>query len=112
MKLIVAVIKSFKLEPVRAALDAIGVHGMTVAEAVGFGRSHGHTEIYRSAEYQIAFVPKLRLDIAIEDEKVDDALAAIERTARTGKLGDGKVFVLDLAESIRIRTGERGSDSL
>jgi len=112
MKLIIAVIKSFKLEPVRAALDAIGVHGMTVAEAVGFGRSHGHTEVYRSAEYQIAFVPKLRIDIAVEDEKLTPALEAIERTARTGKLGDGKLFVVELDEAVRIRTGERGSQSI
>ncbi|PWR22597.1 P-II family nitrogen regulator [Zavarzinia aquatilis] len=112
MKLIIAVIKSFKLEPVRAALDAIGVHGMTVAEAVGFGRSHGHTEVYRSAEYQIAFVPKLRLDIAVDDEKVAPALEAIERTARTGKLGDGKLFVVELDDAVRIRTGERGSQSI
>lgn len=112
MKLIVAVIKSFKLEPVRAALDAIGIHGMTVAEAVGFGRSHGHTEIYRSAEYQIAFVPKLRIDIAVEDEKLAEALEVIERAAHTGKLGDGKLFVIELEDAIRIRTGERGPESI
>jgi len=112
MKLVIAIIKPFKLEPVRAGLDAIGVQGMTVAECIGFGRSHGHTEIYRSAEYQIAFVPKLRLDIIIDDDKLQDTLDVIERTARTGKLGDGKLFVAELDDAIRIRTGERGTDAI
>ncbi len=112
MKLVIAIIKPFKLEPVRAALDPLGVRGMTVTEAIGFGRSHGHTEIYRSAEYQIAFVPKLRIDIAVDDERLDDVLEALERTARTGKLGDGKLFVLELVDACRVRTSERGEAAI
>jgi nitrogen regulatory protein PII len=112
MKLVLAIIKPFKLEPVRAALDGIGVHGMTVSEVIGFGRQHGHTEIYRSAEYQIAFVPKLRIDIAVDDGQLPLVLETLERTARTGKLGDGKLFVMDLPDICRIRTGERGDEAI
>ena len=112
MKLVIAIIKPFKLEPVRTALDGIGVHGMTVTEAIGFGRSHGHTEVYRSAEYQIAFVPKLRLDIVVEDDQLSETLELLQRAAHTGKLGDGKLFVAELDDAIRIRTGERGTDAI
>lgn len=112
MKLVLAIIKPFKLEAVRTALDGIGIKGMTVTEVIGFGRQHGHTEIYRSAEYQIAFVPKLRIDIAVEDADLALVLETVERTARTGKLGDGKLFVMELPGICRIRTGEQGAEAV
>ena len=112
MKLITAIIKPFKLEEVRAALDRSGVHGMTVAEVNGYGRQKGRTEIYRGAEYEIAFLPKLRLEVAVSDERADDAIEAIRTSARTGQIGDGKIFVLPLERVVRVRTGEVGDDAL
>ena len=112
MKLITAIIKPFKLEEVRAALDRSGVHGMTVAEVNGYGRQKGRTEIYRGAEYEIAFMPKLRLEVAVSDERADDAVEAIRASARTGQIGDGKIFVIALEHAVRVRTGEVGDDAL
>ena len=112
MKWISAIIKPFKLDEVRVALEDIGVRGLTVTEVKGFGRQKGHTEIYRGAEYQVSFLPKTRIDIAVRNDQLDAALAAIEKAAATGKVGDGKIFVLDLQQVIRIRTGESGEDAL
>ena len=112
MKLITAIIKPFKLEEVRSALDQIGVHGMTVAEVNGYGRQKGRTEIYRGTEYASAYMPKLRLDIAVADDVVDSAVAAIEASARTGQIGDGKIFVFDLVGVLRVRTGETDDDAV
>jgi nitrogen regulatory protein P-II 2 len=112
MKLVTAIIKPFKLDEVREALSAIGVQGITVTEVKGFGRQKGHTELYRGAEYVVDFLPKVKLDIAIEDNLLDQALEAIENAARTGKIGDGKIFVLELEQVIRIRTGETGGEAL
>ncbi|HEY9018951.1 MULTISPECIES: P-II family nitrogen regulator [Thiomicrospira] len=112
MKLIVAIIKPFKLDDVREALHDIEVHGMTVTEAKGFGRQKGHTEIYRGAEYAIEFLPKVRLEIAISDDKVDTAIEAIGNAARTGKIGDGKIFVMPIEQAVRIRTEETGDVAL
>ena len=112
MKLITAVIKPFKLDEVREALSAIGVQGITVTEVKGFGRQKGHTELYRGAEYVIDFLPKVKLEVAIADELVDRAIEAIEASARTGKIGDGKIFVYDLEQVVRIRTGETGNEAL
>ena len=112
MKLVTAIIKPFKLDEVREALSAIGVQGITVTEVKGFGRQKGHTELYRGAEYVVDFLPKVKLDIAISDELLDQALEAIEGAARTGKIGDGKIFVMELEQVIRIRTGETGSEAL
>jgi nitrogen regulatory protein P-II 2 len=112
MKLIVAVIKPFKLDEVREALTAIGVHGMTVTEVKGYGRQKGHTEIYRGAEYVVNFLPKLRIEIAVASNLVDRALQAITSGSRTGQIGDGKIFVLDLDHALRIRTGETDDDAL
>jgi len=112
MKLITAVIKPFKLDEVREALSTIGVQGMTVAEVKGFGRQKGHTELYRGAEYVIDFMPKMKIDVAVPDELADRAIEAIETSARTGKIGDGKVFVFDLEHVLRIRTGETGDGAL
>lgn len=112
MKLVTAIIKPFKLDEVREALSAIGVQGITVTEVKGFGRQKGHTELYRGAEYVVDFLPKVKLDIAIEDNLLEQALEAIENAARTGKIGDGKIFVLDLEQVIRIRTGETGGEAL
>src|ERR1700754_4475437 len=106
MKLVTAIIKPFKLDDVRAALSDIGVSGMTVTEVKGFGRQRGHTELYRGAEYVVDFVPKARLDIAVRTELVDQAVDAIVKAARTGKVGDGKIFITDVQRVIRIRTGE------
>jgi nitrogen regulatory protein P-II 2 len=106
MKLIAAIIKPFKLEEVRAALSEIGVQGMTVSEVKGYGRQKGHTEIYRGAEYLVAFVPKVKLEIVVASELADKAVAAIQQTANTGKIGDGKIFVSPVEQTIRIRTGE------
>jgi nitrogen regulatory protein P-II 2 len=108
MKIILAVIKPFKLEEVRAALDRIGVHGMTVSEVNGYGRQKGHTEIYRGSEYVAAYMPKLRLEIAVADDQVDEVVAAIQAAARTGQIGDGKIFILPLEGVVRVRTGEIG----
>ena len=112
MKLIVAIIKPFKLDEVRDALGAIGIQGMTVTECRGFGRQRGHTEIYRGAEYKIDFVPKLRIDVGIDDSQVEQVLETIRDAAKTDRIGDGKIFILDLGEAMRIRTGETGPDAL
>ncbi len=112
MKLITAVIKPFKLEEVREALTAVGVQGLMVSEVKGYGRQSGHTEIYRGAEYVVNFVPKIRLEIAAPDGAVDRIVEAITSTARTGKIGDGKIFVWDIEQALRVRTGEQGEDAL
>jgi nitrogen regulatory protein P-II 2 len=112
MKFIIAVIKPQKLEAVRDALNVIGVSGMTVADVRGYGRQKGHKEIYRGAEYQIDFIPKLRIEVAVSDETAPAALDAIRDAARSGAIGDGKIFMLDLAEAVRVRTGETGPDAL
>ena len=112
MKLVTAIIKPFKLDDVRQALSEIGVQGITVTEVKGFGRQKGHTELYRSAEYVVDFLPKVKLEIGIDDDKVDAVIDAISSAANTGKIGDGKIFVADLEQTIRIRTGETGPDAL
>ena len=112
MKLIIAVIKPFKLDEVREALSAIGVQGITATEVKGFGRQKGHTELYRGAEYVVDFLPKIKLEIAVSDELLDKTIETISKSASTGKIGDGKVFVLDLQDAIRVRTGDRGDDAL
>ena len=112
MKLVTAVIKPFKLDEVREALSALGVQGLTVTEVKGFGRQKGQTEIYRGAEYMVSFLPKVKLEVAITDNLVDQVVEAITKTAQTGKIGDGKIFVLDVSQAVRIRTGETGSEAL
>jgi len=112
MKLVVAIIKPFKLDDVREALHDIDVQGMTVTESKGFGRQKGHTEIYRGAEYAIEFLPKIRLEIAVSDEKLDGVIEAISASAKTGKIGDGKIFVMPLEQTVRIRTEETGDIAL
>ena len=112
MKLITAIIKPFKLDEVREALSGLGVQGITVTEVKGFGRQKGHTELYRGAEYVVDFLPKVKLEAAMEDDLVERAIEAIEAAARTGKIGDGKIFVSDLEQVVRIRTGETDSAAL
>lgn len=112
MKLVSAVIKPFRLDDVRDALSAIGVKGMTVTEVKGFGRQKGHTELYRGAEYAVDFLPKVKLEIAISTDLVDQAIEAISSAAKTGKIGDGKIFVFDIDQAVRIRTGETALDAL
>ena len=112
MKMVTAIIKPFKLDEVREALSAIGVQGITVTEVKGFGRQKGHTELYRGAEYVVDFLPKVKLEAAVQASLLDQALEAIEKSARTGKIGDGKIFVHDLEHVIRIRTGESGMEAL
>jgi len=112
MKLITAIIKPFKLDDVRAALSEIGIQGMTLTEVKGFGRQKGHTELYRGAEYVVDFLPKVRIEVAVDDSETDRTIQAITESARTGKIGDGKIFVTDLAETVRIRTGETGAEAL
>ncbi len=112
MKLIIATIKPFKLEEVREALTEIGVRGMMVTEVKGFGAQSGHTEIYRGAEYAVNFVPKVKLEIVVADGLVDQVVEKITATARTGKIGDGKIFVIDVAQAVRVRTGETNDDAL
>ncbi|MCP5433176.1 MAG: P-II family nitrogen regulator [Alphaproteobacteria bacterium] len=112
MKLVMAVIKPFKLDEVRGALTSLGVHGLTVTEVKGFGRQKGHTEIYRGAEYQVSFLPKLKIEIVLEDDLVDQTVEAIQETAKTGQIGDGKIFVYPVEQVVRIRTGETGPDAL
>jgi len=112
MKLVTAIIKPFKLDDVRQALSDIGVHGMTVQEVKGFGRQKGHTELYRGAEYVVDFIPKVKLEIAIDSSLLDQVIEAISSTANSGKIGDGKIFVTPLEQAIRIRTGESGPDAL
>ena len=112
MKLVTAIIKPFKLDEVREALSAIGVQGITVTEVKGFGRQKGHTELYRGAEYVVDFLPKIKLEVAVADEQLDRVVEAISQAARTGKIGDGKIFVSALDQVIRIRTGELDNDAL
>ncbi|MDQ8020263.1 P-II family nitrogen regulator [Uliginosibacterium sp. H1] len=112
MKFVTAIIKPFKLDEVREALSAIGVQGVTVTEVKGFGRQKGHTELYRGAEYVVDFLPKVKIEVAIDDGLLDQVIEAIEKSANTGKIGDGKIFVFDLQQAIRIRTGETGADAL
>jgi nitrogen regulatory protein P-II 2 len=112
MKLVAAIIKPFKLDDVREALADIGVSGITVIEVKGFGRQKGHTELYRGAEYVVDFLPKIKVEIAVDDDLVEKVIDAITGAARTGKIGDGKIFVFDLSQVIRIRTGETGPDAL
>jgi len=112
MKLITAIIKPFKLDEVREALGEVGLQGITVTEVKGFGRQRGHTELYRGAEYVVDFLPKTKVEIAVDDDRVDAVLEAITKAARTGKIGDGKIFVADLGHAIRIRTGESDSHAL
>ena len=112
MKMVVAVIKPFKLDEVREALSAIGVQGITVTEVKGFGRQKGHTELYRGAEYVVDFLPKVKLEAAVKSDMIDLVLEAIQKAANTGKIGDGKIFVFDLEQVYRIRTGETGADAL
>jgi nitrogen regulatory protein P-II 2 len=112
MKFVTAIIKPFKLDEVREALSAIGVQGITVTEVKGFGRQKGHTELYRGAEYVVDFLPKVKLEAAINDNMLDQVIEVIEKSANTGKIGDGKIFVFDIEQVIRIRTGETGSDAL
>ena len=112
MKSITAVIKPFKLDEVREALAEAGLTGLTVTEVKGFGRQKGHTELYRGAEYVVDFLPKVKIEVAIADDLLDQVIEAIEKAANTGKIGDGKIFVFDLQQAIRIRTGETGSDAL
>jgi nitrogen regulatory protein P-II 2 len=110
--MVIAIIKPFKLDDVRSALSDVGVQGITVTEVKGFGRQKGHTELYRGAEYVVDFLPKVKLELAVDDEQVDQVVEAIMETARTGKIGDGKIFVVDLGQTVRIRTGEAGSRAL
>jgi len=112
MKLLIAIIKPHKLDDVREALSEVGVQGLTVTEVKGFGRQKGHTELYRGAEYVVDFLPKTKLEIALDDDQVDAAIEAIIKAAGTGKIGDGKIFVQDLGQAVRIRTGETDSDAL
>lgn len=112
MKLVIAFIKPFKLEDVKTALKGVGVTGLSVSDIRGFGRQAGHTEVYRGAEYEVDFVPKTRIDVLVDDPMVNDVVEAIEKSARTGTIGDGKIAVLPVEEVVRIRTGERGRDAL
>ena len=112
MKFVVAIIKPFKLDEVREALSDIGVQGVTVTEVKGFGRQKGHTELYRGAEYAVDYLPKVKVELAIADDMLDRVIAAVEKSATTGKIGDGKLFVFDLKEVVRIRTGETGGSAL
>jgi nitrogen regulatory protein P-II 2 len=112
MKLVAAIIKPFKLDDVREALSDIGVTGITVIEVKGFGRQKGHTELYRGAEYVVDFLPKIKVEIAIDDDQLDSVIEAISAAAKTGKIGDGKIFVYELSQAIRIRTGETGPEAL
>ena len=112
MKMVSAVIKPFKLDEVREALSSIGVQGITVTEVKGFGRQKGHTELYRGAEYVVDFLPKIKIDVAVKTDLLDQVIEAIEKAANTGKIGDGKIFVFELEQVIRIRTGETGADAL
>ena len=112
MKLLVAVIKPFKLDEVRESLSEVGVQGITVTEVKGFGRQKGHTELYRGAEYVVDFLPKVKIEVAVDDDQLDPAIEAISKSAHTGKIGDGKIFVVPLEQAIRILTGETGKDAL
>jgi nitrogen regulatory protein P-II 1 len=112
MKLVAAVIKPFKLDEVKDALNEIGIEGITVSEVKGFGRQKGHTELYRGAEYVVDFIPKVKIEIAISDDLVAKVVQTIEATAKTGRIGDGKIFILPMDEAVRIRTGEKGNDAV
>ena len=112
MKLVTAIIKPFRLDDVRNALSEVGIQGMTVSEVKGFGRQRGHTELYRGAEYVVDFLPKSKIEVAVDDERVEQVIEAIIKAAKTGKVGDGKIFVTNLEQSIRIRTGETGDEAL
>ena len=112
MKLIEAVIKPFKMDEVKDALNEIGIEGITISEVKGFGRQKGHTELYRGAEYVVDFIPKIKMQIAVSDELVGKVVATIENAAKTGRIGDGKIFIIPLDDAIRIRTGERGADAI
>ena len=112
MKLVIAIIKPFKLDEVRDALTGLGVHGMTVTEVKGYGRQKGHTEIYRGAEYAVSFLPKIKVEVAVASDLVDKAIEAIVGSAKTGQIGDGKIFVMPIDHAVRIRTGETDSDAL
>src|SRR5689334_1909013 len=112
MKMVMAIVKPFKLDDVREALAEVGVQGITVTEVKGFGRQKGHTELYRGAEYVVDFLPKVKIEVAMKSELLEQAIEAIEKSANTGKIGDGKIFVLDLEQAIRIRTGETGAEAL
>ena len=112
MKLVTAVIKPFKLDDVRDALTPLGVQGLTVSEVKGFGRQKGHTELYRGAEYVVDFLPKVKIEAAVKDDMLDRVIEAVEKAANTGKIGDGKIFIFDLLQVVRIRTGETGPDAL
>ena len=112
MKFVTAIIKPFKLDEVREALSAIGVQGITVTEVKGFGRQKGHTELYRGAEYVVDFLPKVKIDVAIKEDLLEQVIEAVEKSANTGKIGDGKIFVFELEQVIRIRTGETGAEAL
>jgi nitrogen regulatory protein P-II 1 len=112
MKLIEAIIKPFKLDEVKDALNEIGIDGITVSEVKGFGRQKGHTELYRGAEYVVDFIPKIKMEIAVSDDLVNKVIETIQNTAKTGRIGDGKIFVIALEEAVRIRTGEKGSDAI
>jgi nitrogen regulatory protein P-II 2 len=112
MKLVTAIVKPFKLDEVREALTSMGVEGLTVSEVKGFGRQKGHTEIYRGAEYEISFVPKVRIDVVVSDALADQVVEAITKSARTGSIGDGKIFVSDVTKAVRIRTGDSDEDAL
>ena len=112
MKLVIAIVKPFKIDEVKESLRGVGVAGLTVSEARGFGRQRGHTEVYRGAEYQVDFVPKARIEVMVDDDDVDGVIDAITKAARTGKIGDGKIAVLPLDEVVRIRTGEHGPEAI
>lgn len=112
MKLIEAIIKPFKLDEVKDALNEIGIEGITVSEVKGFGRQKGHTELYRGAEYVVDFIPKIKMEIAVSDDLVAKVVETIQNTAKTGRIGDGKIFIISLEEAVRIRTGETGSDAI
>ena len=112
MQKIEAIIKPFRLDDVKEALSEVGVQGMTVTEVKGFGRQKGHTELYRGAEYVIDFLPKVKIEVVVEDSLVDNGVEAIAESARTGRIGDGKIFVLDVEQAVRIRTGDRGADAI
>jgi nitrogen regulatory protein P-II 1 len=112
VKIVTAVVKPFKLDDVRTALEAAGVHGLTVTEVQGYGRQKGHTEVYRGAEYQVAFNPKVKIEVVVDDTGVDEVVAAVVKAAQTGSIGDGKVWVSTVETLVRVRTGERGADAL
>jgi nitrogen regulatory protein P-II 2 len=112
MKLVIAIVQPHRLDQVRAALNDLGIHGMTVTEVKGYGRQKGHTEVYRGTEYEISYLPKTKIEIAIDDDLLDRTVEAIQHAARSGKIGDGKIFVLDLQSATRIRTGESGAEAL